>query len=66
VDYINLFAKQIIEELQQLARILGKQKLSGIKIPPNSKDHKVDCMGHFSNIPGKVGHLWLVRKKESV
>jgi len=47
-------------------RILGKQKLSGIKIPPDSKDFKVDCMGHFSNIPGKVGHLWLVRKKESV
>lgn len=47
-------------------RILGKQKLSGIKIPLNSKDLKVDCMGHFSNIPGKVGHLWLVRKKESV
>ena len=47
-------------------RILGKQKLSGIKIPPESKDHRVDCMGHFSNIPGKVGHLWLVRKKESV
>ena len=47
-------------------RILGRQKLSGIKVPSDSKDYKVDCMGHFSNIPGRVGHLWLVRKKESV
>jgi len=45
-------------------RILGKQKLKGIKIKPEDKDHKVEFMGHSSkDIPGKVGHLWLVRKK---
>jgi DnaJ-class molecular chaperone len=44
-------------------RIKGKQKLTGIKMKPNDKDHKVEFMGHVSkDIPGKVGHLWLVRK----
>ncbi len=45
-------------------RILGKQKLSKIKIDKDAKDHKVEYMGNSSKeIPGKVGHLWLVRKK---
>lgn len=45
-------------------RILGKQKLKGIKMKQEDKDHKVDFMGHVSkDIPGKVGHLWLIRKK---
>ena len=44
-------------------RILGKQKLSGIEFPKDQKDHKVEMMGNFSkDIPGKVGHLWLVRR----
>jgi DnaJ-class molecular chaperone len=45
-------------------RILGKQKLSKLKVPKDSKDHKIEFMGNFSkDIPGKVGHLWLVRKE---
>lgn len=42
-------------------RILGKQKLSKIKL--NKKgDTKVDAMGHLSkNEAGKVGHLILIR-----
>jgi DnaJ-class molecular chaperone len=44
-------------------RILGKQKLSGIKVDKNEKAHKVEFMGHSSKeIPGKVGYLWLVKK----
>lgn len=44
-------------------RILGNQKLTGIKIEENEKDHKIEFMGNFSkNIPGKVGHLWIVKK----
>lgn len=44
-------------------RILGKQKLTGIKIDKDQKDHKIEFMGNFSkDIPGKVGHLWIVRK----
>lgn len=44
-------------------RVIGKQKLSGIKITDDQKDHKIDFMGNFSkDIPGKVGHLWIVRK----
>jgi len=44
-------------------RILGKQKLSGIIFPDDEKDLRVDFMGNFSkDIPGKVGHLWVVRK----
>lgn len=47
-------------------RILGKQKLSKIDFPKDAKDHKVEFMGHVSkDNPGMVGHLWLVRKKES-
>ena len=42
-------------------RILGKQKLSGIKM--NTDDHKVESMGNVSrDIPNKVGHLWLLKK----
>jgi DnaJ family protein A protein 2 len=45
-------------------RVLGKQKLSKIKVDKDAKDHKVEYMGNSSKeIPGKVGHLWLVRKK---
>jgi len=44
-------------------RILGKQKLSGIIFPQGEKDFKIEFMGNFSkDIPGKVGHLWLVKK----
>jgi DnaJ-class molecular chaperone len=44
-------------------RILGKQKLSGIKMERDQKDHKIEFMGNFSkDVPGKVGHLWIVRK----
>lgn len=43
-------------------RILGKQRLTGIVFEKDSKDHKVEFMGNFAkDIPGKVGHLWLVR-----
>ena len=43
-------------------RILGKQKLSGIKIPNKEKRHMVEAMGHSSKDErGKVGQLWLVR-----
>lgn len=44
-------------------RILGKQKLEGIKFPKNEKSHRVDSMGHFDKFQkGMVGHLWLVKK----
>ncbi len=44
-------------------RYLGRQKLTGIVIEEGAKDHKISGMGNFSvDIPGKVGHLWLVRK----
>ena len=44
-------------------RILGKQKLSGIIFPKDEKDFKIEMMGNFSkDAPGKVGHLWLVKK----
>ena len=42
-------------------RILGTQKLVGIKFPIDKQDMKIDSMGNFSNIAGKVGCLWLVR-----
>lgn len=45
-------------------RILGKQKASGIKLSDEERT-KVDFMGNFSkDEPGKVGHLWVVRKKD--
>lgn len=44
-------------------RILGKQKLKGIKFPSDENVHKIDTMGHFgANDFGKVGQLWLIRK----
>ena len=47
-------------------RIKGIQKLSGIKMKPEDKEHRVDFMGHVSDLLGKVGHLWLLRKKATV
>ena len=44
-------------------RILGKQKVNNIKIPKDAKDYKVEHMGNVSrDIPGKTGHLWLIKK----
>jgi DnaJ-class molecular chaperone len=43
-------------------RILGNQKLEGIKIKKNEKSHKVESMGHFDKFQlGMVGHLWLIK-----
>ena len=42
-------------------RILGKQKLSGIKL--TGDETKVDSMGHHSkNEPGKSGYLLIVKQ----
>lgn len=47
-------------------RILGKQKISGIKISKNESHHKIDSMGHFDKFQmGMVGHLWLKIKTKS-
>lgn len=44
-------------------RILGKQKLTGIKFPKKDKSHLVESMGHFDRFQiGMVGNLWLVRR----
>jgi DnaJ-class molecular chaperone len=44
-------------------RILGKQKLSSIKMSKEDKDHKIEYMGNVSrDIPNKYGHVWLIRK----
>jgi DnaJ-class molecular chaperone len=44
-------------------RILGKQKLKGIKFPKDEKAHKIDFMGNNSKDEKEVyGHLWLVKK----
>jgi DnaJ-class molecular chaperone len=44
-------------------RILGKQKLSKIKLNKDSKETIIKAMGHFSkNEPGKVGELILIKK----
>lgn len=44
-------------------RILGKQKLKGIKFPKNETSYRVESMGHFDKYQlGMVGHLWLVKK----
>jgi DnaJ homolog subfamily A member 2 len=44
-------------------KILGKQKLTGIKFPEGEKAHKIDAMGNASTIEwGKVGCLWLIKK----
>ena len=46
-------------------RILGKQKLSNIKLDKDKDETIVSHMGHFSkNEPGKVGNLILVHKKD--
>jgi len=45
-------------------RILGKQKLTGLKFPKNEKSYKVESMGHFDKFSmGMVGHLWLVKNQ---
>jgi DnaJ-class molecular chaperone len=44
-------------------RILGKQKLKGIKFPSDEKAHKIEAMGHVSKEEkGKVGCVWLIKK----
>ena len=44
-------------------RIMGKQKLTGIKFTDGEKAHKIDSMGNCSKTEaGKIGQLWLVRK----
>ena len=44
-------------------RILGKQKLKGIRIKKKEKAHKVDFMGHVSKEDKDIyGHLWIVKK----
>ena len=44
-------------------RILGKQKLKGIKLKKKEKAHKVDFMGHVSKEDKDIyGHLWIVKK----
>lgn len=44
-------------------RILGKQKLSNIKLELDKNETIIPHMGHFSkNQPGKVGNLILVKK----
>jgi DnaJ-class molecular chaperone len=41
-------------------RILGKQKLTGIKL--TGDETKIDAMGHFAkNEPGKVGYLMIIK-----
>jgi DnaJ-class molecular chaperone len=40
-------------------RILGKQKLSGLKI--TGENTKIESMGHHAK-NGNVGHLYLVKK----
>lgn len=43
--------------------ILGKQKLTGIKIPIDEKAYELKNMGHFSQYElGKSGSIWLIRK----
>ena len=42
-------------------RILGKQKLKGIKFPKGEKSYKIPAMGHVSQFEkGKVGDIWLI------
>lgn len=44
-------------------RILGKQKISNVNFPKDSKDFKIEHMGNYSkDIPGKTGHIWLIKK----
>lgn len=47
-------------------RYLSKQKVKGISFPEGSDEVKIELMGNFSkDQPGKVGHLWVVRKEKS-
>jgi hypothetical protein len=47
-------------------RILGKQKLQGIKFLKDEKSHRVESMGHFDKFQmGMVGQLWLVKSDPS-
>lgn len=44
-----------------LKKILGKQKLKGVKFPKGEKAYKVESMGHSSSSEkGKVGHVWII------
>lgn len=44
-------------------RILGKQKIKGIKFPKDEKVHIVEKMGHYSQTdPSKCGDLVLIKK----
>jgi DnaJ-class molecular chaperone len=44
-------------------RILGKQKLKGIRLKKKEKAYKVDFMGHVSKEDKDIyGHLWVVKK----
>jgi DnaJ-class molecular chaperone len=44
-------------------RILGNQKLSGVKFPENEKSFRMEGMGHYSKFEwGRVGDLWIVMK----
>ena len=44
-------------------RILGKQKLTGIKFPEVEKAHKIESMGHAAkDASGMCGHVWLVKQ----
>lgn len=44
-------------------RILGRQKLKGIKIKKKDKALKIDFMGHVSREDKDIfGHLWVVKK----
>jgi DnaJ-class molecular chaperone len=44
-------------------RILGKQKITGIKFPDGEKVHKIEFMGHAAkDASGRCGHVWLVKK----
>lgn len=46
-------------------RILGKQKLTGIKLTGN--ETKIDAMGHYSKDEyGKVGYLLLIKEEKDV
>jgi DnaJ-class molecular chaperone len=47
-------------------RILGNQKITGIKIKEGDSHHKIDSMGHFDKFQmGMVGHLWLKFKSKN-
>jgi molecular chaperone DnaJ len=44
-------------------RILGKQKLKGVKFKKKETAHKIDFMGHVSKEDKDIyGHLWIIKK----